>query len=470
VHASNAWLDVADQVLLKDDVVDGIKKLKNGHVGLTVLINRYDGIDLPDAACRVLALVDLPEVASYIEMFDETILDNSSLGLKRQVERIEQGMGRGVRSNSDYCSVLLVGSKLTARVRSKEAEQFLTPATRAQLELSRKIAMQLKTPSIEQIKDVISQCLSRDPDWIKFSKKALVNLATNNELNLDAGKLALKKSLDLTRSNQYDEAIDVLSEAVNQTSEDEEKAWLLYYKASIQNCIDAEGAQKALRKAHSLERGIMKPLQGISYKKISANNHQQAKALIDYHSHRFLGPVDVSLHADELCTDLRFNDSISSNKFEAAINDLARFLGIIGHRPENEFNEGPDNLWASSDGVFFIIECKNRITSNNGIAKHDAGQLGQSVSWFQRKYPGSSYYPVIIHPLNTLGTGASAIDGMRCINDNKLKELRTALKSFSKELMNPDVNSSLQEIHKRLIQYKFSSDQFINAYTVPINN
>ena len=52
-----------DQVLVGDGVADGIEKLQEGHVGLTVLVNRYDGIDLPGDACRVLAIVDLPEVS-----------------------------------------------------------------------------------------------------------------------------------------------------------------------------------------------------------------------------------------------------------------------------------------------------------------------------------------------------------------------------------------------------------------------
>jgi hypothetical protein len=68
--AANPWRAVADQILLADNVVDGIAKLRQGHVGLTVLVNRYDGIDLPHDACRVLAIVGLPEVTSYTELTD----------------------------------------------------------------------------------------------------------------------------------------------------------------------------------------------------------------------------------------------------------------------------------------------------------------------------------------------------------------------------------------------------------------
>ena len=105
--AAGDWEDVAHQVLVGDGVADGIEKLRKSHVGLTVLVNRYDGIDLPGDACRVLAIVDLPEVSSYADLVDSEVLSGTALNLRRQLERIEQGMGRGVRSNDDYCAVLL---------------------------------------------------------------------------------------------------------------------------------------------------------------------------------------------------------------------------------------------------------------------------------------------------------------------------------------------------------------------------
>lgn len=194
------WYGEADQILLGEEVVPGVAKLREGHVGLTVLINRYDGIDLPASACRVLAIVDLPEVSSYSQMADEAVLSNSSQGLRRQMERIEQGMGRGVRSNDDYCVVLLIGSKLTGRVRSSESEQFLTPATKAQLDLSRKIAKKLNKPSLQDLKDLTMQCLNRDPGWIKVSKKALVNIVTDKKLRLDPQNLQFAK-----HSTQHDQ-------------------------------------------------------------------------------------------------------------------------------------------------------------------------------------------------------------------------------------------------------------------------
>jgi len=54
------WEDVADLILNKSNLYKGVKCLKTEKVGLTILVNRYDGIDLPKDACRFLVIDGLP--------------------------------------------------------------------------------------------------------------------------------------------------------------------------------------------------------------------------------------------------------------------------------------------------------------------------------------------------------------------------------------------------------------------------
>lgn len=465
MSAAEEWRGQAAQILIGDAVVEGIEKLRNEHVGLTVLVNRYDGIDLPGDACRVLAIAGLPEISSYADLVDSEVLSGTTMNLRRQIERIEQGMGRGVRSNDDYCAVLLLGPKITSRIRSPEGFKMLTPATKAQLDLSRRIAKKLKTPSISEIKSVILQCLDRDPDWIKVSKKILVALKADDELRLDPAKLALRKAFDHARTNQHERAVEVLGAVVNETPDEQIQAWLLSRKAAFQHLIDADGAQRTLRAAHAREPGVLKPLHGATYKALSPATGQQAATLIENHRGRFRDATEMKLYADALCADLQFAPD-TSNAFEAAINDLAWFLGIRGQRPEKDYKEGPDNLWALPNGSFLIIECKNGATSETGIAKKDAGQLGQSVEWFRQWYPASvSAIPVMIHPDRTLGQGASPVNEMRVIDSAGLDRLRQNLRSFARQLVNPDIASSASEVAKRLNQFNLNADALVNAFS-----
>ena len=463
-QASAFWKNYAAQILIGDKVVPGIARLKEEHVGITVLVNRYDGIDLPGNACRVLAIVDLPEVTSYSEIIDGEVLGNSSHNLKRQIERIEQGMGRGVRSNDDYCVVILFGAKLIRRLRSQNGEKLLTSATKAQLNLSRIIARRLENPSLNDIKSVILQCLNRDTGWIRVSKKEMVGVDVDRELRLDPTKIAIRRAFNAVRDNQHAEAMKILSAAVSDAEEDQEKAWLLSKKAAFEHSMNASGAQKTLARAHKLEYSVMKPLLNTAYKKLDLPVERQTAILVKNHSERFLDPVQMKLFADELCSDLQFGN-VSANKFEARINELAWFFGIPAQRPEKKFSEGPDNLWALSNGKFLVIECKNCATSDRGISKKDAGQLGQSVAWFEKQYLNTECIPVIIHPKNNLDQGASLVEGMRVMDIDKLEKLKTTIKSFAQQNANPSVFLHSVEVTKRLESLQLNADDLVNTYT-----
>ena len=77
-------------------MVEGIHKLKNEHVGITVLINKYDGVDLPDEACRLLVIDGLPNMRSNYDAYEQNATPNNKRLCSEQIQKIEQGMGRGV--------------------------------------------------------------------------------------------------------------------------------------------------------------------------------------------------------------------------------------------------------------------------------------------------------------------------------------------------------------------------------------
>jgi hypothetical protein len=208
-------------------------------------------------------------------------------------------------------------------------------------------------------------------------------------------------------------------------------------------------------------------MHGAKYKKLAPATGQQAMTLISNHGLRFVDATSMKLFADALASDLQFSPD-TSDKFEAAVNDFAWFIGIKGQRPEKDYKEGPDNLWALPSGKFLVIECKNGVTATGGIAKKDAGQLGQSVAWFEARYPASSCVPVLFHPARTLGQGASLVDGMRVIDPTSLEKLRRNLRDFAKQLTNPDVASSASEVAKRLAQFELNENAFVDAFSSPV--
>ncbi|MBB4232640.1 DEAD/DEAH box helicase family protein [Rhizobium mongolense] len=468
--ASEDWADVADQILIGDKVTVGIDKLRAGHVGLTVLINRYDGIDLPGDACRVLALVDLPEVSSFREASDMNILADSKAGLRRQMQRIEQGMGRGVRSNDDYCVVLLCGAKLTSRIKSPEGRKMLTGATQAQLELSTSLAKQLDGTDMAGLKKVIQQCLDRDPQWVKVAKKALLKAKVEPGLSLDPVGVGIREAFDLARINDHPGAVGVLKALGNTLDDDDAKAFALVRQAEIAHHIDPGNAQKVLLAAHKLNQQVLKPIEGIAYQKLAPVAGKQAAAVQEYHRNRFLEATDRILHFKSLVEDLQFAPD-TNNEFEGAIMAMGRLLGMGSQRPEISFEKGPDNLLAFSNGELVVIECKNGAKSEKGISKDDLGQLGQAIDWFEEKYTKTvPKHVLIIHPLKHVGPGAAVIEGARVMTEKQLEKLRNALLDFAKALGDANVLNDVQRIGQLLTTHSFTPTTFLQQYSVPMKH
>jgi hypothetical protein len=465
-QTADLWKGDADQILLAENVVDGIAKLRQKHVGLTVLVNRYDGIDLTHEACRVLAIVGLPEVTAYTELTDMAVLSDSQSSLRRQMQRIEQGMGRGVRSNDDYCVVLLVGAKLTARIKTPEGTALLTPATRAQLDLSRKVAKQLADVDLKGLKEVIDQCLDRDPDWVKVSKMALLKAKTQPGLAIDGKSVAIRSAFDLSRAGDHKAAVEVLQTAVNAVADNDEKAWLLQKGAAIEHHISPAESQKMLLAAYKLNPNVLRPMEGVAYQKLSAHAGAQTATIQKFQQSRFLEAADRLLYANQLLDELMFH-TVPADRFEAALNSVAEFIGIKCQRPEKLFGEGPDNLWALPSGSFLVIECKNNATSEKGISKADLGQLDQGMTWFSAKYPAASGTPVIVHPHRKLGDGASAVSQMRVMTEEGLKKLRQALEAFAKGLCDPDTLNNAKKVSELINVHGFGTEFLMRYTTTP---
>ena len=463
--AADDWSDVAKKVLLAENVADGVEGLRNHHVGLTVLINKYDGIDLPHDACRVLVIYNLPEVASFSDRTDMAIINDSQIGLRRQMQRIEQGMGRGIRSSDDYCVVLLVGSKLIYCVQSKEGIRLLTPATQAQLDLSKEIAGQLGGEDIDGIAGGIDQCLKRDTSWVKVNKRALLKANSKTGLILDKPRVAIRQAFISARNGEYWYAAQLLNNAVESSHDDDEKAWLMSKLAAIQHRLDPAESQKTLLKAHRKNMNVLRPMDGIAYQQLEIPSGKQAAKVQSYHNENYLGVTERMRHVNKVTDDMCFG-SVSPDEFEEAIDDVALFIGLQSQRPEKKFNDGPDNLWVLPDGSFIIIECKNNVTSTNGISKTHLGQLGQSMSWFYSRYKNiASATPVIIHPLRTLGDGASEVERMRIITEIELSTLRNALCKFAESLGDPNILNNQKKIHQLLAIHGFNGKEFLIRYT-----
>ncbi|MFA6196026.1 MAG: DEAD/DEAH box helicase family protein [Sulfurimonas sp.] len=460
------WDDVADLIINYENIESGVDKLKSGYVGLVVLINRYDGIDLPDDACRILVIDGLPGTHRMIDKITESQLLGSDKIITQKIQQIEQGMGRGVRSNDDYCVVFLMGSSLIQSLYTNNAIEKFSKATRAQFELSEKLSEQLDNPKIEDIHTTVSYLLDRSDEWMSVSKSVLATLKYD-QAEPDKFSISQRLAYNQVRINQFQKAVDILNESVNKLSS-QDKILLGYAKqilAEYINFTDEIESQKVLVSAITDNKYLLKPVEGISYTRIKtvddqANNLQ--KYLVDnYYKNYNNYIIDINAILDDL---IFLPDT--ANKFEEAIKKLAYMLGFNGQRPENDYGRGPDNLWATGSKNFFIIECKNGVT-NKLICKHDVNQLNGSISWFKKEFSDTyKITPIMIHLGDICEFAATPDKDSVVMMEENLKQFKNNVKEFS--LSMKDKFNQLQVIKELLVHYKLRDTDIVNTYTSKI--
>ncbi|PHS30186.1 MAG: DEAD/DEAH box helicase [Methylophaga sp.] len=460
------WEPYATAMPLGDDVASVVEQLRNGHVGLVVFSNRYDGIDLPGNACRVLAIFGLPEVSSLIDAQNCNALSEAQPMLRRQIERIEQGMGRGVRSNNDYCVVLLGGADLTRRIKSPDGRSLLTPPTRAQMDVATQLAGQLVDADIPEIRAVIDSALARDQGWVNAIRTAAANAQPENDLHLEPLSVAMRQAFDERRNNNNPTAARILQEETNAQTDPKLKAWLDIRRAEAINVDNEEDAQRLVAAARRRNRSLIAPIAGRDYLRLEPATQTQAETLQAYHIGRFIDPTSRILDAKSICDDLIFDKS-RTRQFETAFKSLGLMIGAKSQMPESEIGEGPDNMWAwKLPNSYFVIEAKSGTTSNNGISRNDMGQMDQSLRWFASTYIGqASPIAIMIHKHRNMGEHAVPIPNMRVMCEAELNTLKVAFQELCKSLGQDGAINNIETISTLLRTHNFTPDRFVNVYT-----
>lgn len=465
VKRMNFWSDVANQILDKNSIQTGVERLKKGHVGLTILVNKYDGIDLPGEACRLLVIDGLPEVYGLRERQEIQYLDGTKGQLVRQVQRIEQGMGRGVRSSDDHCVVLLLGGKLTQKLHLPEAEEMFSSATRAQINLGKLVADQIRAKPIEELKSIISLCLEQKEQWVQAGRNAIVNAPQIADSHLDKADVKLREAFDACKVSRNDISINKVREAINDEYEPKVKGYLKQKLAEYTNFINPAQAQELQLSALKDNFRLLKPLTGVTFNRLTAPTVSQAVQATKYMS-KFLEGNELIIWMNALLDDLDWGEE-GSKRFESAMWDLASFLGFGSQRPEELYGRGPDNLWALGELKYLVIECKSGAESALKISKHDTNQLTGSMKWFEDKYDNTcSAIPIIVHPKTIFEHAATPHENVRIINGSALNKLRKAIESYAISLATSGGFTEAAEVQRQLTTHKLLAKDIAEIYTV----
>lgn len=467
-YQAENWKDVATKILDRNNLIEGVESLKNGHVGLVVLVNKYDGIDLPGKACEVLVIFELPEVYSLKSRYEMQVLDGTKRQLVQQIQRVEQGMGRGVRSSDDYCVVFLLGHRLTQRLHQPESESIFSAATQAQIELGKKITQQIRGKSIHDLKKVLDYCLDRNEEWIFTSRSAVVDAVQVEKGELDESQVSLRQAFDYSEMNQHFKSTEKIQLRLNSNTEEPRmQGYLKQQLATYTNFIDPVQAQEIQKSALASNYSLFRTLNGIQYTKLSLSNTGQAIRSLEYMK-RFVTGNELIVWINAVISDLNWgNTGSQTEKFERAIEEVGSFLGFGSQQPEENTGRGPDNLWMLGGLSYLVIECKSGAVLGDSISKHDTNQLNGSMNWFKEKYDDSCIAtPIMIHPKLNFHYAAVPDERIRLIGKDQLLSLKTNLRAYAEALANAEAYADKVKISQLQKEFKFEASLIISAYSV----
>lgn len=464
-RAAAQWDGLADHIVGAKDIAPVMKKLVSGKSTLlVVLVNKYDGIDLPGNACRILVLDGLPEAFSPEERLESQLTSRTTGTDNRQIQRIEQGMGRGVRSNEDHCLVVLLGPRLSQLVAHPDTASRFSPATQAQLELSNDVARNLADMPLARILKVADQALNRDPSWVQLAKNALSGLTPKSGY-VGPEAIARRRAFDAALAGNTPEAESILGAAVAATDDPRTNGWLLEQLAMYVDQRNPHEAQLILGRARALNADVLRPIITAPYVPLPSSDMQGQRAS-GVLSGNFHSPTTLVLGFESVLGDLAFGER--TEEFEASFLELGLLLGLNASRPEKDLGDGPDNLWALDGTRYWVVEAKTGVTTNF-IAKKDVNQLAGSINWFGAHYVnGENPVPVTVHPARALGPGSTAVPGMRVLTPRKLGELITNARAFAAALAtdgweSATVVAALLRAHQLSVE---DLDSYLASYTV----
>lgn len=478
-ESTKDWATSGAVVATKEDIDARVQQLREGDRSATLVVaNRYDGIDLPDDSCRILILDGKPFGEALLDRYSESCRPGSEVIATRTARVIEQGLGRAVRGEKDYCVVILSGGDLVKAVRTTESRTYYSEQTRTQIELGIEISGMTAeeiaggTSPMEAFRKVVLQCLRRDENWKEFYRERMDTIgdpgATPRMLDVFSAELAAERKY---LSGDVDGAVRTLQTLLDngRITDDADRGWYLQEIARYRYLPDPIESAKVQLAAYRKNPYLLKPKEGVSVSRLAPRSERRVTAIAEW-VRRYADYQELSVAVDGILADLRFG--VRADSFETALDELGRALGFGSERPDKVWKAGPDNLWALKQGEYLVMECKSEVeATRRQIHRNESGQLNNAAAWFEKEYPGANARYVMIIPAKVVGDGAGFNPHVEVLRAHGLNRFTQSVRAFFSGFRDLD----LQDLSERKLQDMLSSrrlatSSILGDYTEPVKD
>jgi len=317
--------------------------------------------------------------------------------------------------------------------------------------------------------NLCNQCLKRDSGWKAFytEQMDLINKDSMTSLILDLFELELEAEIKY-QEGDYDGASSTIQNLIDKYKFDKyDIGWYLQEMARFIYPKNKVESNKLQLEAHKHNRLLLKPIEGMQVNQIKMISQKRMENIISWMK-KFSDFNELYMSLKEILGNLTFGTK--PDRFEDSFNKLSEALGFKGERPDKEWKEGPDNLWALADGEYLLVECKNDVQlTRSEINKKETEQMNSSCDWFMKTYPGAKCCNLMIIPTKKLSRSAAFRYDVKIMTDRKLSAFVKNVASFFREFKDIEFNSlSEKHIQSLIDAHMLSVESIISKYADPV--
>jgi hypothetical protein len=379
-------------ILGKDEVETNLDAFAKLEHGILALAGRYDGIDLPDDACRLVCLTGLPEWAHLQERFLASSLRARAALEERTRTRVVQGAGRATRNPLDHAIVLIRGGDLTRYLTSPIVRQSLDVDLQAEVEFGLENSREVSSADVLENASVF---LEQGDNWrdnaepfIAEARRKLARVEPAGSVLLAASAPHEVEACVSAFRSDFEGARDAAHRAASALSGEETvrsyRAFWLYlaavwsFAATGADPNAGKTAVGLLSEAHETAKGTtwLRETDAGAPATVEedADDTPAVRAIAKRLSQK-VKRAELAASVERMRTGI---EAIDHKKSEPALTELGRLLGAESFKPSGQGRS--DSVWCWDERVWIAVEAKSEEKPAGELPLRDIRQANTQLS------------------------------------------------------------------------------------------
>ena len=398
-------------IFTSSDIEHSIEPFVNEVHASLVLSNRYDGLDLPNDACHLEWICDLPGATNAQEAFFLNRLGVHSLLRDRIRTRLTQALGRCTRNPTDHAVVVISGPRALDFFIKKENREGFHPELQAEIQYG------LDASHYTDPRDFVANALDflrKETGWEEVDKWIREERDSYSQTKDKVAQTLMSNVLDeIDYSNaiwvaNYQSALEKARSSADRLSGEslaDYRAWWYYLAASAASLsVDRDNALHLRETARDLfaracaasplSTWFREVVRSMDIKPGGIAEDDLALLAAAEAIEKRLQQVGIAGAGFEKEAEsmIELLSQDEANPFEQGLELLGVWLGADAKRPKGQ--GVPDGIWSFGEEAVIALEAKSNEQPTSPISISTAREAQGHINWVKSELQISESVPI----------------------------------------------------------------------------